>query len=180
MPNYALLPHVTIDEIVRQMRTAVAWVHKNIADYDADPAQLVLSGHSAGGHLTAMLLGTDWREQYGIADPIAAGCAVSGLFDLRPFPYTWMQPEFQFSGEQILRNSPLFHLPASSPKLLVTLGADQPSEFRRQSVDFFDAWTSASLAGEYWERDGLNHFSELEAFGDPNSELVERLLGLLP
>lgn len=180
VPNYALLPDVTIDEIVRQMRTAVAWTHANIAEYGGDPDRIVVSGHSAGGHLTAMLLGTDWADQYGITgEPIAAGCAISGLFDLRPLYYTWMQPDFQFTGDQILRNSPILNLPESAPKLLVTHGGDQPSEFRRQSADFFEAWTAAGLAGEYWPREGLNHFDELEAFGDPSSELVDRILGLV-
>lgn len=178
--NYALLPHVTIDEIVRQMRTSVAWVHANIAEYGGDPDRVLLSGHSAGGHLTAMLLNTDWEAQFGIqGSPVAAGCSISGLFDLRPLYFSSMQIDFQFTGEEILRNSPQFSLPESSPKLLITHGADQPSEFERQSRDYFAAWTGAGLEAEYWSRPGLNHFNELEAFGDPQSELVERLLKLV-
>ncbi|MGM0931096.1 MAG: alpha/beta hydrolase [Actinomycetota bacterium] len=180
VPNYALLPNVTIDEIVRQMRTAVSWTYANIAAYGADPHRILLSGHSAGGHLTAMLLNTDWEEEYGLTEnPIAAGCSISGLFDLRPLYYTWMQREFQFAGDEVLRNSPILNLPESSPHLLITHGDNQPSEFRRQSSDFYDAWTHAGLPGEYWVRDGLNHFDELEAFGDPESDLVHRMIKLV-
>lgn len=180
IPNYALLPTVTIDEIVRQMETAVAWVYENIENYGASRDKIIVSGHSAGGHLTAMLMGTDWKTKYGFDKQIiAAGCSISGIFDLRPLPYTWMQPDFRFTAEQVLRNSPYFHIPLNAPKLLVTLGTSQPKEFARQSRDYFEAWKSAGLEGEYWERPGLNHFNELEDFKDPNSELVDRIIGLV-
>ncbi|QZY50714.1 alpha/beta hydrolase [Leucobacter tenebrionis] len=180
IPNYALLPSVTIDEIVRQMRAAVAWVHDHIAEYGGDPKRLLVSGHSAGGHLTAMLLDTDWEAEYGMApDCITAGCAISGLYDLRPLAFTSMQQDFRFTGEEILRNSPQLGLPRSAPPLLITYGVDQPSEFARQSEDFYAAWRGAGLEAELWAREGLNHFDELEAFGEPGSELVERLMALL-
>lgn len=180
IPNYALLPSVTIDEITRQMETAVAWVSRNIANYGADPQKLILSGHSAGGHLTSMLMGTDWAEKYGLEGRvIAAGCAISGLFDLRPLYYTSMQADFCFTHDQILRNSPIFQLPETAPKLLITLGGSQPKEFARQSRDYHTAWTAAGLDGDYWERPGLNHFNELEEFGDANSSLVDRILDLI-
>lgn len=180
VPNYALLPSVTIDEIVRQMRTAVAWTHANIAKYGGNPNKIIVSGHSAGGHLTSMVLGTDWETMFGLtASPVAGGFSISGLFDLRPLALTWMQPDFRFTPEQILRNSPLLNLPANAPKLVVTYGVDQPSEFARQSDEYFEAWTTAGLSGEHWPREGHNHFSELEAFGDGESELVSRILGLV-
>lgn len=179
VPNYALLPTVTIDDITLQMRNAVAWTHANIAEYGGDPNRIVVSGHSAGGHLTAMVLSTDWEQQYGLTtSPVVAGCSISGLFDLRPLSLTTMQLDFRFTPEQILRNSPLLNLPAQAPPLLLTFGLAQPSEFERQSNEYFEAWTRAGLTAELWPREGLNHFDELEAFGDANSELVERLLDL--
>jgi arylformamidase len=80
--NYALAPFVTIDEIVRQTRAAVAWTVRNIAQYGGDPARVGLGGHSAGGHLTAMCLQTEWERDYGLQqDPIKAAVLVSGLYD---------------------------------------------------------------------------------------------------
>ncbi|MBL5973608.1 MAG: alpha/beta hydrolase [Candidatus Leucobacter sulfamidivorax] len=178
VPDYALLPHVTIDEIVRQMRAAFAWTKKHIAEFGGDPDRIVLAGHSAGAHLAVRVLQTDWAD-YGIAaDPIVGACAMSGLYDLRPLPYTSMQTEFRFTADQVLRNSPMLGLPEAAPHLLVSYGELQPPEFLRQSRDFFEAWRGAGLSGECWARPGLDHFNELADFLDPESELVRRVLRL--
>ena len=92
--NYALCPKVTMDEIVREVRAAVAWTHAHARGFGGDPARLTVSGHSAGGHLCAMALSTDWEGAYDLpADTLKGGVAVSGLFDLAPFPYTYLQPD---------------------------------------------------------------------------------------
>jgi arylformamidase len=177
IPTYALCPQVTIDEIVRQHRAAVAWTYRHAADYGADPERLVVVGHSAGGHGVAMLLGTPWAGDYGLPqDVVRAGCAISGLFDLRPLPYTFVQPDLQLTADQVLRNSPILNLPQSAPPLLVTNGGRQTSEFERQSVDFIAAWQAAGLPGEYWARPELNHFDEILPLVEPDSELTERIL----
>jgi arylformamidase len=179
IPTYALCPIVTIDEIVRQARASVAWAFRNGARYGADPGRIVVVGHSAGGHLVACLLQTEWEGDYGIPSSVITGaCAISGLFDLRPFPYTTMQERLELTAEQILRNSPILNLPVSAPPLLITHGANQPSELRRQSLDFYHAWRSAGLHAEYWERQGFNHFDELEALAEPDSDLTKRVLRL--
>ena len=77
--NYALCPFVTIDEIVRQVRAAVAWTVRHIAEFGGDPARIGVGGHSAGGHLTAMCMQTEWARDYGLAqDPIKARAPVAG------------------------------------------------------------------------------------------------------
>ncbi|MGH3147889.1 MAG: alpha/beta hydrolase, partial [Rubrobacter sp.] len=114
--NYDLCPRVTVDEIVRQTRAAVAWVYKNAASFDGDPGRIHVAGHSAGGHLVAMLLATDWEGEYGLpADIIKGATAISGLYDLAPFPYTFLQPQLQLGWDQVLRNSPILHLPDAAP-----------------------------------------------------------------
>src|SRR5262249_35447997 len=83
--NYSLCPKVTIDEITRQARGAVAWILGNIGRYAGDPQRVALGGHSAGGHLTAMCLQTRWTDEYGLApNPFVAAVLVSGIYDLRP------------------------------------------------------------------------------------------------
>lgn len=179
IPTYALAPAVTIDEIVRQVRASVAWAYRNGDRYGADTGRIVVVGHSAGGHLVARLLQTDWEDDYGIpSSVIAGGCAVSGLFDLRPFPYTTMQEHLEFTAEQILRNSPILSLPVAAPHLLITHGAKQPRELLRQSRDFYRAWRDAGLSAEYWEREEFTHFDELDALAEADSELTRRVLRL--
>ncbi len=177
--TYALCPVVTIDEIVRQTRAAVTWTYRNIADHGGDPERIVAVGHSAGGHLVARLLETDWEGEYGLPSSIIRGaCAISGMFDLRPVPFTADQAVLRLSAEEVLRNSPILNLPLAAPHLLLTAGAKQPREYQRQSVDFLRAWQGVGLSGEYWEREGVNHFDELDELAEPDSELTRRVLAL--
>lgn len=175
--NYALCPDVTIDEIVRQARAAVAWVHANARSFGGDPERIHVAGHSAGGHLAAMLLGTDWEGVYGLPKDIIQGAtAISGLFDLVPFPYTFLQPKLQLSWGQTLRNSPLFHLPDDAPPLLLAYGEEETAEFKRQSEDYLTAWRSKGLEGEMLTLPGKNHYDVIDGFLDAKSPLCSAIL----
>ncbi|MBW4668455.1 MAG: alpha/beta hydrolase [Cyanomargarita calcarea GSE-NOS-MK-12-04C] len=175
--NYALCPKVSIDEIVRQSRAAIAWVYRNAESFGGDPNRIYVSGHSAGGHLTAMAMLTDWKNDYGLpSDIIKGGFAISGLFDLMPFPYTWLQPNIQLSWAEVLRNSPIRHIPSKAGSLIVTHGAEETSEFHRQSQDFLAAWKAKGLEGEYLPQPGKNHFTAVEGFLDGNSPLCAAIL----
>ena len=174
--NYSLCPKVTISEITRQSRAALAWLYNTELDFNGDRERIYVAGHSAGGQQTAMLLGTDWAGEYGLpADVVRGGIAISGLFDLRPLRYSFVQPKLLLNHDVIERESPLFHIPESAPRLLVSVGDEEPDEFRRQSHDYYAAWTAAGLGGEHWEQAGKNHFTAIEGFLDPASELCERV-----
>jgi arylformamidase len=176
--NYALCPRVTIDEIVRQTRAAVAWVYKNARSFGGDPGRIHVAGHSAGGHLVAMLLATDWEGEYGLPKDIIEGAtAISGLFDLAPFPYSFLQPKLQLGWDQVLRNSPILHLPEAGPPLLVAYGEDETSEFKRQSEEFLAAWTAKGLDGERLILPGKNHYDVIDGFLDAGSPLCSAVLG---
>jgi arylformamidase len=175
--NYELCPKVTMDEIVRQNRAAVAWVYRNAASFGGNPEQIYVSGHSAGGHLTAMLMATQWQEDYGLPhDLIKGGCSISGLFDLMPFPYSWLQPKLQLTWDQVLRNSPIRHIPKQAAPMIVTYGEEESSEFHRQSQDFLAAWKAAGLTGEYLPLPGKNHFTAIDGFLDADSPLFRAIL----
>lgn len=175
--NYALCPRVTIDEIVRQTRAAVAWVYRNARSFGGDPGRIHVAGHSAGGHLVAMLLATDWEGDYGLpADIIKGATAISGLFDLAPFPYTFLQPKLQLTWDQVLRNSPILHVPDSAPPLLVVYGEDETDEFKRQSEEFFEAWRAKDLEGERLVLPGKNHYDVIDGFLDAGSPLSSAVL----
>jgi arylformamidase len=175
--NYALCPHVTIDEIVRQCRAAIAWTYHNAASFSSDPDCIYVAGHSAGGHLTAMALLTAWKADYGLPpDIIKGGCAISGLYDLAPLPYTFVQPSLQLTWDQILRNSPILHLPTAAAPLLVSYGGQEPNEFRRQSDDFLAAWLEKGLDGTFLPQPDKNHFNAIDGFTDATSPLCRAVL----
>jgi arylformamidase len=175
--NYALCPKVSLDEITRQARAAVAWVLRRIDRHGGDPRRVVLGGHSAGGHLTAMCLQTDWAADYGLpTDPLAGAVMVSGLYDLRPLRYSNMQPMLQFDDGVIQRNSPLFHVRRCATPALVTWGGDEPDEFRRQSEAFVDAWTGAGNRARRVPQEARNHFDAIYGFEDPKSLLAQWIL----
>ncbi len=176
--NYALCPTVTIDEIVRQTRAAVAWAYRNARSFGGDPERLHVAGHSAGGHLVAMVLATDWPGDYGLpADIIKSATAISGPFDLAPFPYTFLQPKVQLTWDQVRRNSPILHVPDESPPLLVAYGEDETDEFKRQSEDFLAAWKEKGLSGERLVLSGKNHYDVIDGFLDAGSPLLSGILG---
>ncbi len=175
--NYALCPDVTMDEIVRQTRAAVAWVYRNAQDFGGDPDRIHVAGHSAGGHLTAMLLSTRWEDDYGLpADIVKSVTVISGLFDLAPFPYTHLQPKLQLTWDQVTRNSPILHIPAQSPPLLVAYGEDEPSEMVRQSEEYLAAWKSGGLEGDRLVLSGKNHYDIVDGFLDAESPLCSAIL----
>ena len=178
--NYALSPEVTIDEIVRQTRAAVAWTYRNAESFGVAPERIHVAGHSAGGHLVAMLLSTDWEGVYGLpANIIKSATAISGVFDLAPLPYTFLQPKLQLTWDQALRNSPILHLPdpqSGTPPLLVAYGENETDEFRRQSEEFFAAWKAKGLDGDLMVLPGKNHFDVIDGFLDAGSRLCSEIL----
>jgi arylformamidase len=176
--NYDLCPRVTIDEIVRQTRAAVAWAYMNAATFGGDPERIHVAGHSAGGHLVAMLLATDWEGEYGLpGDILKSVTAISGLYDLAPFPYTFLQPQLQLGWDQVLRNSPILHIPDASPPLLVVYGEDETAEFERQSEEYVDAWRAKGLEGEILILQHKNHYDVIDGFLNAESRLCSAILG---
>lgn len=163
--NYALAPKVTIDEIARQCRAAVAWTLRAFA-----ARRVVVGGHSAGGHLSAMCTLTDWAGDYGFAtDPLAGAVLVSGIYDLAPLRHSYLQPQIRLDDGIIARSSPLFAVRPCRTPLLVTWGGDESAEFARQSTAFHAAWQAAGNSSELLPTAGANHFTVLDGFADRHS-----------
>ena len=178
--NYALCPKVTIDEITRQSRAAIAWLGRKAVQYNGDPSRIHVAGHSAGGQQVGMLLATDWNGEYGLPqDIVKSAVAISGLFDLSPFPYSWLQPKLLLTHETIRRQSPLFHLGPSPARLLVTLGGDESPEFHRQSQEYLGGWTACGNRGSAFEQPGRNHFTAIYDYADPAAPLTRATLDLM-
>ena len=175
--NYTLCPEATVGEIVRQTRSAIFWLKENDSNYDVDATHLTISGHSAGGHLLAMALSTDWQKTYGLnQDVIAGACAISGIYDLRPLPYSYLQPKIQLSWADVEHLSPIRHIPEKAPALTVVAGGKETTEFIRQSRDFLSAWQDKGLRGNWLNVSDAHHFNILDGFEDSGSSLFKTIV----
>lgn len=174
--DYALCPTVSLDEIVRQARASVAWVYRNIAGYGGDPSRLVVAGHSAGGQLTAMALLTPWMANYGLPDDLVkAALPISGVFDLAPLRWSYLQPVLQLDEGTVKRNSPLFLGRPLNAQVLVAWGGDESDEFARQSHALADMAQAEGAQVERLALPGAHHLSVLDGFGDVDSALCRWL-----
>ena len=173
--NYGLVPSVDLDELVRQVRASVAWVHANARSFGGDPARLTVSGHSAGGHLVAMLLATEWSRFGAPADVVKAGCAFSGLYDLEPIRLCYLNDVLGLSPETARRNSPVHLKPPSRAPLILAVGADEGPEYHRQTDDLATTWRALGASVDVVDAAGLNHFSIVAELERPDSALARAI-----
>ena len=164
--EYTLAPAARLDQIVGEVRSAVAWVIEHAKELGGDPARVFVSGHSAGGHLTAMAM-TDAR--------VAGGVAISGIYDLEPIRLNYLNDKLGLDAAEAERNSPLRHLPASDAPLVVTVGLGELPELVRQSQEYAAAWTARGLRGRYLPVPAHDHFSILEELARPRGVILEAL-----
>jgi arylformamidase len=182
VPNYALCPTVTIETITLQLVRALAWVRRHAALYGGDARRIVVAGHSAGGHLAAMLLSCRWND---VAPDLPArlvrsALSISGLFDLEPLRRTpFLQADLRLTPASVRRLSPV-RFPAPAGTLYAIVGADESEEFLRQNRLIRRAWGSRAVP-VCEAIANTHHLNVVEALADPRSglhHLALRLLGL--
>jgi len=181
IPNYDLCPAVTIPEIAMQTARAIAWAWKHAPTYGGDPRQITMVGHSAGGHLAAMMLTCDWQRLDAELPGLAArkALSISGLYDLEPLMHTpFLQDSLRLTPEDALRASPAF-MPAPEATTLYTVaGGDESEEFLRHNRLIQQAWGD-DVVPVCEALPGLNHFSVVEALVQPGHPLQQLALELL-
>ena len=164
--EYTLAPAARLDQIVGEVRSAVAWVIEHAKELNGDPARVFVSGHSAGGHLTAMAM-DDAR--------VAGGVAISGIYDLEPIRLNYLNDKLGLDVAEAERNSPIRHLPAVASTLVVTVGLGELPELVRQSDEYAKAWIARGHRGRYLPVPAHDHFSILEELARPNGVILEAL-----
>ena len=181
LPNYALAPAVSVRHIVMQLVRAVAWVHRHIADRGGDPGRIVVAGHSAGGHLAAMMLACQW-PQFDTGLPphvVRTALAVSGIFELEPLRHApFLAADLKLSARAAHALSPA-HMPAPSQgRLVAVVGGDESPEFRRQTALIRQAWGPRAVP--ICETvPGRHHMNVLHALAEPDSRVHSLALALL-
>lgn len=170
IPSYDLCPEVGVDDIIRQMRMAT----RELARLGRS---LVISGHSAGGHLAGCLLATDWPA-YDASLPgalVVAAYAISGLFDLAPLVRTSINDALHLDDAAARAASPLFWRAPGQGSLDAVVGENESAEYFRQSRTIVDVWGAAGVATRFATVPGANHFTAIAPLADPQSPMVARL-----
>jgi arylformamidase len=168
--GYDLCPIVTIADIIEQMRRACLFLWQRFN------RRLLVTGHSAGGHLTAAMVATDWQKLWPKApgDLAPAGYAISGVFDLVPLVQTSMNQDFRLDAAGARRISPLHWAVPPGRALDAAVGDLESSEFKRQSRVMAETWERASARTRYAELPG-NHFTVIDGLADPDNAMVARI-----
>jgi arylformamidase len=170
--NYDLCPAVSLERIVQQMLAASVWLYRHAEQYGMDEERLFVSGHSAGGHLTAMMLAALWpvidaslpRNLY------KGGLAVSGVYDLRPLVHVdWLSNDLRLDDDAAFKASPAFLPPASRAPLSLAVGGLESSEFKRQNALLAERWKR--VLQEDVPMPGTDHFTVVDGLADPGSAL---------
>ncbi len=167
--EYTLAPAARLDRIVAEVRRAALWLAEHLGDYGADPARLYVSGHSAGGHMTASTM---------TFPTVRGGLAISGLYDLEPIRLNYLNEKLGLDEAEAERNSPLLHIPPMAGELVVAYGTRELPELCRQSIDYAQAWVEHDLPGHLLPVDGANHFTILDTLADPQGVLSQAFLAM--
>jgi len=170
IPTYDLCPDVTVKDIVEQMRAATRELAKL-------GQRLVVTGHSAGGHLAACMLATDWTAIDAALpqDLVIAAYAISGLFDLVPLVGTSINKALRLDDASAKAVSPLFWAAPKAGSLDAVVGERESAEYFRQSRSIVEHWGDAGVATRFDVVADANHFTAIAPLADPASAMVARL-----
>lgn len=175
--NYTLAPLAGIAEIVSEVRRACAWVWQHAPAFGADRERIHLAGHSAGGHLTAMALTTEWPTIGADMprDPVKSALAVSGLYDLAPVSNAeFVNVDLKLTQQSARPISPIHLRPATAAPLHLAVGELESSEFQRQTALIAAAWPKVCTAP--LSLHGRHHLNVMEDFVGPDGALFSRLI----
>jgi arylformamidase len=173
--NYPLCPDVTVAHIRTSVQHAFAILWSKLLTAE-ERSVVVITGHSAGGHLAVLHLATDWRQFNLPVNPIAGVVSLSGVFDVAPLIHTSMNQELRLTEEiaaplNLTRATPLCAAP-----LLLAVGEDEPEEFHRQSHDLAEAWKT--LQPNVLSLPGVNHYSIVEQLAEAGALLNREVIAI--
>ena len=174
--NYPLCPDVPLARIVEATRAAFAHLWRAVLS-EAERARIVVTGHSAGGYLSALHLATAWEDRGLPADPIAGIVPISGVFSLAPLIHTTMNEAIRLDGATADALSLSGKPWRSRAAVTLVVGGAESTEFHRQSDDLASSW--ADLRPRRIDMPGRNHFDVIDGLAEPGSELNRAVLAMI-
>lgn len=181
LPGYDLCPAISMTGISQQAREAVSWVWRQAGELGFVADQITVMGHSAGGHITGMMMGTNWPVFASDlpADLIKAGIPVSPLNLLEPLRHCSIGDALHMDAAEAERESPMNNPPATNAPQLVVCGGTETEEFHRQSDMYVEAFATAARRVERYSVPGCDHFDELNALANPDHDFFRKSLALI-
>jgi arylformamidase len=180
LTNYTLAPAAPVAEIVRQQLRALAWLYRHAEQYDFDPQRIVVAGHSAGAHLSAMMLAAGWPV-FGEdlpADLVKAGILMSGIYDLEPMRHTdFVSADLKLTEADVAQLSPVWMPQPHAAPFITAVGGLESDEFKRQNTLIAQRWKANHAADIALPN--VNHLTICDAFATPGNPLFEASVRLL-
>lgn len=182
--GYDLCPQVTLTRISEQAREAMTYIWRNATDLGINRDRILVMGHSAGGHIAEMMMGTNWpaRADDLPADLIKAGIPISPLSLLEPVRLTQgLNAHIQMDAEEAERESPILnHPPITNAPQMVVVGGAETEEFHRQASMYVDAFGNDDRSVELYVVPDVDHFDEINVLADPSSPFFQKVMAMMP
>jgi arylformamidase len=178
--NFGKCPQIALAQLVRQVANSCAWLYGNAHKYGWPQERFYLAGHSAGGHLAAMTLLTNWRQLDSSlpSNLFSAAVLVSGLYDLRPLvPLSFINNDIRLDERSATAVSPALVSPGELPPVLTACGGLESEAFRGQTQQLVNAWKIP--ASRNLTLSEVNHFETCDALCNPSSPLFSAAFALM-
>jgi arylformamidase len=170
MIGYTLAPDATLDEIVAEIHQGLDVLAEKLPALGGDPSRIVVSGWSAGGHLTSMAL--SHRH-------VKAGMAISGIYDLEPIRHSYLNVKLGLDEAMSQRNSPMMQAGGVMKPLSLVAGSAELPLLRKQSADFAGHRARYGLPVSYEEIPGADHFTIMNELMSPTGRITTLIRQLL-
>jgi arylformamidase len=168
--GYTLAPDATLDQIVAEIHAGIEFLARQLPVLGGDGNGIVVSGWSAGGHLTAMAL----------SHPLVkAGMAISGIYDLEPIRHSYLNVKLGLDEAMSRRNSPMMQAGGAPKPLSLVVGSAELPLLRRQTADFAGHRAKFGLPVTYEEIPGANHFTIMDEMMSPQGRITTLIRQLL-
>ena len=175
--GYDLCPKISITQIVLQAQEAIVWIWQNANRLEINKDKFIVSGHSAGGHITGMMMGTEWNKISSDLpnNLILAGIPISALNLLEPIRHTTLNDALKMDKEEAKSQSPIYLPPRTNAQQLIVYGANETDEFHRQSNIYYEKFKSEERKIERFIVPDADHFDEMNDLSNESSEFFKKM-----
>lgn len=171
MPGYTLCPEIRIGGIVREIAAAIEAAAKLV------DGPIVLTGHSAGGHLASRMVSVGTPLSQDTLARVRNVVSISGVHDLRPLMTTAMNDALRIDEAEALAESPALLRPVEGTRITCWVGGSERAEFLRQNDLLANIWTGLGATTRAVTEPDRHHFNIIDGLADPDHALTHALLG---